>query len=549
MEGKKVMVLRLLIVDDEDLDREGLLEELDWEQYGISEVKSARTGMEAIRIMKSFEPHILMTDIKMPVMSGLQLAEKAKELFPDIKIVFISGYDKFEYAQEAVKLNAYRYLLKPLETDELIALVVDLVDHIMQERSFVEKENIKNDIMYESQDFLKSRLFLECSYYSYDDESELINRANYLGLNIIPGKYILLLTEIDNYNEWVNTVSVMENEKTCLDICCIACEMRKDIYCIDAAALDRQMCSILISCNSHVPDELLFDEACIVAEELIDTVKTMLNISISIGVSSVFSKLTGIKQGFMECRHALKRKIYAGKGKVHSKLEKCNTQDIKINLEQMSMDLCKMLTEGDKTGIVNTIDHMFNMLVNNHIENNSYIQSLCISIIYRLNITIMEMGLEPNDIFGDSSKLLNKPMELETISDIKQWMNDTFLSVIKYYNGLKDNKDFSIRREFESYIEKNYHKDITLKQLAEEWHYSPNYLGNIFKQKFNKGFSEYLVEYRMGKAATLLKIVDMKIYEVAHKVGYNNISSFIKQFKQTHKVTPAEYRVKKETPV
>jgi two-component system, response regulator YesN len=549
MEGEKIIMLKLLIVDDEDLDREGLLTELDWEQYGISEIKSARTGMEAIRIMKNFEPHILMTDIKMPVMSGLQLAEKAKELFPDIKIVFISGYDKFEYAQEAVKLNAYRYLLKPIDNDELIALVVDLVDHIMQERSLVEKENIKNDFMYESQDFLKSRLFHECSYYSYDDESELINRANYLGLNIIPGKYILLLTEIDNYTEWRNSISVMENEKTCLDICCIACELRKDIYCIDAAAFDLQMCSVLISCNSHVPDELLLDEACIIAEELIETVHTMLNISISIGVSSVFQNLTGIKQGFMECRHALKRKIYAGKGKVHSKLQICSPPDIKLNLENMGIELCKMLTAGDKAGIVNTLDSMFNMLVNNHIENNSYIQSLCISIIYRLNITIMEMGLEPNNIFGDSSKLINKPMELETILDIKQWMKDTFLSVIKYYEELRDNKDFSIRREFETYIEKNYYKDITLKQIAEEWHYSPNYLGNIFKQKFNKGFSEYLVEYRMGKAAILLKNDDAKIYEVAHKVGYNNISSFIKQFKQSHKVTPAEYRVRKETPV
>jgi two-component system, response regulator YesN len=542
-------MLRLLIVDDEDLDREGLLEELDWEQYGISEIKSARTGMEAIRIMKSFEPHILMTDIKMPVMSGLQLAQEAKALFPNIKIVFISGYDKFEYAQEAVKLNAYRYLLKPVDSDELIALVVGLVDNIMQERSLVEKENIKNDFMYESQDFLKSRLFHECSYYSYDDESELINRANYLGLNIIPGKYILLLMEIDNYNEWANSVSVMENEKTCLDICCIACEMRKDIYCIDAAAFDRQTCSVLISCNNHIPDELMFDEASIIAEELIETVKVMLNISISIGISSVFQNLTGIKQGFMECRHALKRKIYAGKGKVHSKLQICSTPDIKLNLENMGIELCKMLTIGDRGGIVNTLDSMFNMLVNNHIENNSYIQSLCISIIYRLNITIMEMGLEPNNIFGDSSKLINKPMELETILDIKQWMKDTFLSVIKYYEELKDNKDFSIRREFETYIEKNYYKDITLKQIAEEWHYSPNYLGNIFKQKFNKGFSEYLVEYRMGKAAILLKNDDAKIYEVAHKVGYNNISSFIKQFKQSHKVTPAEYRIRKETPV
>jgi two-component system, response regulator YesN len=541
---EKNNMLKLLIVDDEDLDREGLLAELDWEQYGISEVRSARTGMEAIRVMKNFEPHILISDIKMPVMNGLELAEKAKMLFPNIKIVFISGYDKFEYAQEAVKLKAYRYLLKPVDTDELIGLIADLVDHIMQERILVEKETIKNDIMYENQNFLKSKLFLDCFYYSYDDESEFINRADYIGLNIVPGKYVLLLTQIDNYNEWVNSVSIEENEKTCLDICCIACEMRKDIYCIDSAVIDRQICAVLISCNSHVPDELLIDEACIIAEELIETVQTMLNISMTIGVSSVLSKLISIKQGYMECRDALKKKIYAGKGKVYSNSQKNKTANIKLNLENMSLDLCKMLITGDKGGIVDTLDGMFDMLVNNHIENNSYIHSLCISIIYRLNITILEMGVEPNDIFGDSSKLINKPMEFETILDIRQWMKDIFLSVIEYHQRLKEDKDFCFRRDFEKYIEKNYQNDITLKQIAEEWHYSPNYLGNIFKQKFNKGFSEYLAEYRMGKAAALLKNEDVKIYVAAHQVGYNNISSFIKQFKQIYGVKPAEYRLK-----
>jgi two-component system, response regulator YesN len=535
-------MLRLLVVDDENLDREGLMEQLDWGQYGISEIRSARTGMEAIRVMENFEPHILITDIQMPVMSGLELAERSKMLFPNIKVIFISGYDKFEYAQEAVKLNAYRYLLKPVDTDELINMVVDLVDNIDQERLLVEKENIKDNLVYESQDYLKSRLFLDCFYSYYDDESELLSRARFLGFNIVTGKYMLLLTQIDNYNEWVNSVSREENEKTCLDICCIACEMRKDTYCVDAASIDRQNCAILISCSNHVPDELLFEEACIIAEELIEMVQTIMNISISIGVSGVCTRFIDTKHGYTECRDALKKKVYEGKGKVHTKPQKSCVMNIKLHLEEMSTEVCKMLITGDKKQILNTLDSMFDLMINNHVENNSYIQSLCISTIYRLNITIMEMGLEPNDIFGDSCTLINKLMKFETISDIRKLMKEIFMSVIEYHERLKEDKDFSLRREFEKYIENNYDKDITLKQLAEEWHYSPNYLGNIFRQKFGKGFSEYLVEYRMSKAAILLKSDEAKIYEVAHQVGYNNISSFIKQFKQTYGMTPAECR-------
>lgn len=539
-------MLNLLIVDDEELDREGLLTELDWEQYGISEVRVAKTGMEALKIMREFEPHILMTDIKMPVMSGLQLAENAKKLFPSIKVIFISGYDSFEYAQGAIKLNVCGYLLKPIDTDELIDVIVNVVDDIMKERLSMEKNNMHNQIMDESRQFLKTRLFFNLFYGTYDDESEFINRAHYLGLNFATGKYVLLLAQIDDYNQLDFGVNKEENEKICLDICSIACEMGRGIYRIESAFIDLQTCAALVSCGSHVPDELVLNEACIIGEKLIGTVRDMLNISISVGVSSVLSKLSEIQQGFNDCCDALKKKIYTGKGKVNRKSQDNEAPNLKLSFENMDVELSKLLIDGDRSRIINTIDHMFDLIESNRISDNRFIQNLCINIISRLNITVMEIGLDLNDIFGGGALLLNKLMSFETILDIRRWMKNIFSSVLEYYEQMQEDKYSNIRREFQKYIEDNYQNDITLKEIAEKWHYSPNYLGNIFRQKFGKGFSEYLTEYRMRKAVLLLKNHEAKIYEVAHQVGYNNISSFIKQFKQTYDVTPAEYRIRRE---
>jgi len=129
------MEIKLLIVDDERLDREGLLRQLDWEIHAIDEVMIANNGPNAIKILKEKNIDILMTDIKMPVMSGIELARQARSINPEIKIVFISGYDDFEFMKAAIKVSAYEYILKPVQTDELETCITGLINKI-----FIENE-------------------------------------------------------------------------------------------------------------------------------------------------------------------------------------------------------------------------------------------------------------------------------------------------------------------------------------------------------------------------------------------------------------------------
>mgnify|MGYP005833428367 CR=1 FL=1 len=539
-------MLNLLIVDDEELDREGLLSELEWSEYGISEVRTAKTGMEALEIIKEYEPQILMTDIKMPKMSGLQLAENVKKLFPNIKVIFISGYDSFEYAQHAIKLNVCGYLLKPVDAEELSHVIVDTVDDIIKERKSLENTNILNQSMNESRIYLKFKLLNSMFYGIYEDEGEFINRAQFLGLNFVIGKYVILLAQIDDYAQWASSVNREENEKICLNICSFASGMGGSAYSIESVYIDLQTCAVLISCDSHIPDEAVSNDVYIMAEKLITYAREMLNISISAGVSDVLSELSHMHQGFNDCCDALKKKMYAGKGKVNKKQVDTRTRNFTLSFENMDVELSKLLIVGDRSRISNTIDHMFDLLENYCISDGLFIQNLCINIISRMNITVMEMGHDIEDIFGGGALLLNKLMSFETILDIRQWIKNIFYAVLEYHQQTQKDKHSYIHREFQKYIEENYQEDITLKELAKKWHYSPNYLGNIFKQEFGKGFSEYLTEYRMKKGALLLKNSDIKIYEVAHQVGYSNISSFIKQFKQAYDITPAEFRKSQE---
>jgi len=128
--------LSLLITDDERMDREGLARQLDWRTYSICDVYVAKDGPSALQILKEQKVDILFSDIKMPIMSGLELAEKAREIHEEIEIVFISGYDDFSYAKKAININVHEYLLKPVSTEELKACVANLVEKIKNRRNF-----------------------------------------------------------------------------------------------------------------------------------------------------------------------------------------------------------------------------------------------------------------------------------------------------------------------------------------------------------------------------------------------------------------------------
>jgi len=136
------MELSLLITDDETLDREGLAGQLDWNQYSITTVLTAKDGRTALDILKSNDIDILFTDIKMPLMTGIELAQSAREINPSIQIVFVSGYDDFAYAKMAIHISVYEYLLKPVNTEELTECVINMVEQIKEQRAEEEYRNV-----------------------------------------------------------------------------------------------------------------------------------------------------------------------------------------------------------------------------------------------------------------------------------------------------------------------------------------------------------------------------------------------------------------------
>jgi len=146
------MDLKLLITDDETMDREGLARQLDWKEYSICEVFTAKDGLSALEILKNNDIDILLSDIKMPLMSGIELAKNAREIKPELQIVFVSGYDDFMLAKMAIQVSVYEYILKPVCTDELSACIKNLVDKVRAQRAILSKNKQDVQSVKESKD-------------------------------------------------------------------------------------------------------------------------------------------------------------------------------------------------------------------------------------------------------------------------------------------------------------------------------------------------------------------------------------------------------------
>lgn len=534
-------MLKLLVVDDERLDREGLLRQLDWDQYDIGTVLTANNGYEALEVIATEKPDIMLTDVKMPGMSGLQLAEKVRKAGYAVKIIFVSGYDDFDFVKNAIKLNAYEYILKPVDTEELIVSVSKAVTDILKERQQEEEKRTLLHQVNESKPLLRKKL-LEELIYGTADKDGLWEQIRHLELTLLPGKYMVLLIEIDDFLLLKGNLPDTELDEKIENL-------QKDIrrYSVssvqmESIRMEEARIVLLAGFPERCTEEAVLDLADNMGRGAIHEAAQKAGFSVTIGMGSVVDSLLEVHRSYGHCCAALMKKIFEGKGTILYSEADSPMQSGDINFENIDVELAKCLLNHDLARACHLLDYMFDRLEEQRVSDGRYIQNYCINIISRLQITLMDINEKVESVFGPGVILWEKLMKFETIVDIRQWMKNIFHAVIEYLVIKNESRSSKIIEEVARFVEQNYQREITLREIAEKLFYSPNYLGSIFKQETGHGFIEYLTEFRIRKAAELLGDPKLKTYEVAGMVGYKTIPSFIKQFKAVFGITPTEYR-------
>jgi two-component system, response regulator YesN len=528
----------LIIVDDNRLVSEGIRDLVDWEELDIEIVGLAANGVEGYDMAVKLKPDFVMADVDMPIMDGLDMAAKIKEDLPETKFIFISCFDDFNYVKEAMDLEAYKYVLKPIDFEELTTAVRRLVaakyNHMVQRQ--MERE-IKEQLA-KSIPVLQEQFFRDIIYGKLKVEEDILKHMNYLGMESVQKHYLVFFIEIDNYDERFAEVEV---EKKYFIIEGIKKYVKQVVFeGQNGYFLNQQHNSVafiifLKSPNKDEELETLMDSL----SECKDSINRDLSVNLTIGVSDFSDRMTELARLLQSAEYTVKAKFYSEGNRIilSSEVKNEETYDY-YNLQEIKVELKQIFEQGRQEDIYSLIQKYYSLDIR---FPQSYVKSLTFSIVNIVQTLLIERNQSLSNIFESDTIMWAKLSKFETIVDIKKWITEVLNEVWRYLNNRESNRYRKIIDDIKYIIDSRYAEVNNIEEIVKPLYISASHANLIFKQQTGHTIFDYLVQARMEAAKKLLQNPYSKVYEVSEKVGYKNKSYFSAIFKEYTGMTPRQF--------
>lgn len=519
-------MLKVLLVDDEPYILEGLKVMVNWAANGFIICGEASNGIDALEIIKMCNPDLVITDIRMPGMDGLELIKQSYEkLNSTAKFVILSGYDDFSYAKQAMNYNTRHYLLKPLDDEEFNAIISKLSVEIKEERyrlqntnrqiAFVTNQCIKRLISGEKKESLISRVGLLLGIGKQDEIRCLL-------IEISKGIDQKLFAENDLNEKKKIVKQIIEEE--------VGSFFQFNVFQDDNERIG------IITCGKMMFASNIGD----FANRLLTKIKSSLHCEVTLSVSNNETGPEAVDKIYKLAALTLEFKFYIGKGKV---IYFDDVKELKFS-NNIDVERIKSLLIHIRANNANEIDQMVKEVFE-YFKETLISPSLIISAIKSFLLEMVKLLIDLNvnlKNFLDTALIFDKCMEQLTISELQA----AFLRECQHAAALIENSKCSSSQliicEIKDYIQQNYFRDIKLKKVAQEFYMNPIYLGQVFKKATGMQFNEYLNTVRIEEAKKLLSRTDMKIIEVSKAVGFNDPKYFLSKFKSIANLPPSAFK-------
>ncbi|MED3647533.1 response regulator [Halalkalibacterium halodurans] len=524
-----IYLYKVLLADDEFFVRHGLKSLIEWEKCGYEVAAEADNGEDAFKLVQEIKPDLVITDIRMPVFDGLQLIQKVNETLSfNTKFIIISGYNDFSYAQKAVRFGAVDFVLKPIDQDELEAALIKLAATLDQEKATnSDQEKV-----------LLDQIFIH-SLGENKKENEVRRWAAKLNINNRDFYYYLLL-EVNNLSldkGFINEQYKEPIRKVIRET--VARQAATEEYTAIYEQLDHAY-GLLIT-SEHL--KKFNGQIEPLAEKLRKDIQDFTNIPLTVYVGAKTDDLSTIKKSY-ETANSLRNYKYIFNEKnvfIHEQTESVDTTYDELN-NHLFVTLMEQIEENNSDRIVNIIDKIFS-----EFQTKKFVPSAVKTSVNRCVHKVMQtvQAME-----GDTGKIIfaqamtNWESYNLTFGQLKQVFTKFVLEAAVIIQELRKENMKSDIYKVKTYIENHYHENISLKSIASLFYMNPVYMGQLFKKTFGVYFKEYLLKLRINEAKKLLRQTDMRVYEVAERVGFGSTDYFVTQFEKINKMTPTEYRNK-----
>lgn len=535
-------MIKVFLVEDEIMIRRGIKSSIDWGKEGYEFVGEASDGEIAYPIIIKEKPDILITDIKMPFMDGLELSRLVKKELPDLKILILSGYDEFEYAKEAISVGVTDYLLKPIPSVKLLESLSKVAKKIESER---EEKKLRTHYIQEMQENVEREKFVFFNSLISGNLSmvQALEEGRRLGMDLSGQAYNILLFKaalnVDCYASKEEAAEAFQSLEH-------AGEGIPDVYSFWRGVEGWGF--LLIGKN----DEDVKEKQKHLKNRLTVTMRRYPHVAYFGGIGAVVSRIREMPQSYQEAALIFANRFTCEEQSILS-MEELRTIQESAKLDAQSLDIMKrnrtliekFLISGMQEEAGSFVEAYFGEIPKENLRSLLMRQYITIDIYIVISSFCERLGVDAGE--NEAEELERTLQSVTSAEGLKKYVEQLLVRALERRDISKGRRYSDIIEAAKQYIEENYMaEDISLNSVSASVNMSPSYFSAVFSREVEKTFVEYLTETRMERAKLLLMCSSKKASEIGFEVGYKDPHYFSYIFKKTEGCSPTDYRQRAE---
>ena len=531
---------KILLVDDEILVRDAIRENIDWRKLDCELIGDCENGKQAVEFVKTHEVDIVLTDILMPYMDGMELSHFLHDNYPDILIVIFSGFGEFEYAKKAIQYNVSEYMLKPVTAMELTKVIENMkekLDSRKKEQRKMESLTQVSQDYHKNANVIRSKA-LDCLVKCTRDVQVSLDELERMGITFQAASYRVAVFDIDTYSDMYQMDMDKQQESALMAF--VLFNVGDEIVVQEKAGVvyqegNNRVCIIFAGNRTKEFSESIHR----ICHEIQKKVKEVIGLETSIGIGSWVRSPYELIYSYRLAAKAIDYRYLLG-GNLLFDMEEKKTDNSIFLINDLEI-LTESIKSGDRRLMEKTLEQIETEIKSALVEK-SYACIYLQQVIRAIGNTCQSLSEEPEKIIAQREALLKAVTEQRMFSQaaalVEKYAQEVF-DALQELNSSSGQRQGMLAMD---YIQKNYMDPcLSLNSICSYLNISTSYFSTIFKEMTGETFIEVLTRVRMEKAKELLENTTMKNYEIAEKVGFSDPHYFGISFKKITGKTPTEY--------
>lgn len=530
----------ILVVDDLPVIRAGILHILEQHQVPLQPFLEAADGKDAVQMARQHKPDIILMDIKMPNLDGLQAATLIRAEHSDVKIVMLTAYNEFSYIQKALKLGTRDYLLKPVRPTRLIELLEEIQKEINEERRNLRTIEMVKDSLQKTLPVIEANLVENLIRGTNPDGASTEESLAFLGKRLT--RPAVIVAKIDGYENFAQGKSTQQLQKIYLSMVEIIRRLLpKPQQALVGYSTPGRVIAI-VSCEQHLAT---VEQLCALADQIRQALKMEMPLTVTIGIGNMYSDWEAITLSYAEANLARRYQSHQ-KGDTIVHINDVSAVSIDRNDEtsyriQHEQDLIDSIQNNDQQRAIKLANEIVDYLTRRFRENPEGFKYSCAELVTLIGWAVINSGTDQRTVLKIShNQVLNLDAQ-KGMQEVRTWTMNSLAEYMAVLQVQVQKKD-AVSQAVE-YLHANYQRaDISLQDVADAVCLSQSYLGAQFKESLGVSYVKYLTLLRIEEAKRLLRTTDLSISAISQKVGYPNVTNFYRHFQRLEGKTPTAYR-------